>query len=83
MVVVGIPSPYPRSFFETVDDEDTDEGEDDGFDEGGSAFARLDPDEPEDLGGDEVDPEDEEDDHSDTGFGIGMFLFPPIPLKMA
>lgn len=78
MGVNGIPSPYP----------DFGEDEDEGFDEGGSAFADLDPDDPQQDGGDEVDEdeyEDEEDDDNDRGFGIGigllgiLFARPPMP----
>lgn len=80
----NVPTPFPYlnddSAAWQIGDEDSDD--EDGYDEGGSAMARLLPPDPDEGGGDEVDPEDE-DDEPHTGFGIGAFLFAQPPLQMA
>lgn len=95
----GIPSPYPYLNTESKEWEGADEtdefeetDEDEGLDSGGSAMARLHPDDPQGGSGDEIDPDEEDDnddDDIDTGFGVGIGLFlaplfaPPAPLMPA
>lgn len=79
----GIVSPFP--YLNPDSEEWKGDDEQDDFDEGGGIGVRpIDPDEPDNDGGDEEEFEDnDEDDGTDTGFGIGIGLlsfsiFPPL-----
>lgn len=84
----GIVSPFPYLNSESDEWKGADE-EDEGFDTDGGVMVRLDPDEPEDGGGEEADFDDEDDlDDDDTDMGLGILggivhIFAPPPLLPA
>lgn len=76
----GIVSPFP--YLNPDSEEWKGADDEDGFDDGGIGVRPIDPEEPDNDGGDEEEFEDDDNDDTDTGFGIGIGLLSFVSFQL-